>query len=177
MDLDLRDRDGQPVGKASVDPAARPSIVRAVAEDGSPREVLLDWEQALDDGGCLRACVACGCRDLYRRRSLPRFAPFALVLAAAGVVAGVLGYSSDPLVLTALVALVALDVAVLALARTQLVCYRCGTRYAGARIARYVRAWDARTAADTARGAGARGPAEDGRSPRDGDGPSLPSTP
>lgn len=148
MELEIRDREGRSVGRAAVDPALRPPIARATAEDGSSREVLLDWERALDDGGCLRACVACGGRRLYRKRSLPRFAPFALVLAAAGVVAGVLGYSSDPAVLAALVALVALDAAVLVLARTQLCCYACGTTYSRARIARYIRPWDARAAAD-----------------------------
>jgi len=69
----------------TVDPRARPSIVRAVAPDGSARDAFLDWEKALDDAGRLRSCVACGCPRLYRRRTLPRFAPFALVLAAAGV--------------------------------------------------------------------------------------------
>lgn len=148
--MEIRDRERRPVGNATVDAAARPVRVRATAPDGTVREVLLDWERAIDDGGCLRACVACGSRHLYRRRSLPRFAPFALVLAAAGVVAGVLGYSSDPLVLAALVALVALDAAVLVLARTQLVCYACGTTYSRARVARYVKPWDARTAAEAA---------------------------
>jgi len=93
-------------------------------------------------------------------------------------VAGVLGYSSDPLVLAALVALVVLDLAVLALARTQLACYRCGTVYGRVAIARYHRPWDARTAAepecqpdpesaDSARGAPST----------PGNGPSLPSKP
>lgn len=173
MEVEIRDRERRPVGTATVDPATRPALVRASAADGTVREVLLDWERAIDDGGCLRACVACGCRSLYRRRSLPRFAPFALVLAAAGVVAGVLGYSSDPLVLAALVALVVLDAAVLVLARTQLVCYACGTTYSRARVARYVKAWDARTAAevDGALAPAAGPPAGESRTP------SLPSNP
>jgi len=136
------------VGAAHVDPAARPTLVRAKAADGTERETFLEWERAVDDAGQLRACIACGCQHLYRRRTLPRFAPFALVLAGAGVVAGVLGYSSDPLVLVALVALLALDAAVLVLARTELACYRCGTTYGRVRIARYHRTWDARTAAE-----------------------------
>lgn len=173
MELEIRDRERRPVGTATVDPAARPALVRATDGDGTVREVLLDWERATDDGGCLRACVACGCRSLYRRRSLPRFAPFALVLAAAGIVAGVLGYSSDPLVLAALVALVALDAAVLVLARTQLVCYACGTTYTGARVARYIKAWDARTAADAAADRAPGGGPQAGESRT----PSLPSNP
>lgn len=148
MQVLIRDRSRRPVGTATVDPAARPTIVRAAGADGTQREVYLDWERAVDDGGCLRSCVACGCQRLYRRRTLPRFAPFALVLAAAGVVVGVLGYSSDPVVLAALVLLVGLDAAVLVLARTELACYRCATSYRRARVAKYHRPWDARTAAD-----------------------------
>jgi hypothetical protein len=174
MDIQIRDRSRQPIGVAQVDPAARPMLVRAIAADGAPHEIYLDWEHALDDAGQLRSCVTCGCQHLYRRRTLPRFAPFALVLAGAGVVAGVLGYSSDPIVLAALVALLVLDGAVLVLARVQLVCYRCGSAYGGAPIARYHRAWDARIAAEPD-----NQPAEanDMSAPNDARGPSLPSNP
>ncbi len=172
MDIQIRDRSRQPIGVAQVDPAARPMLVRAIAADGAPHEIYLDWEHALDDAGQLRSCVTCGCQHLYRRRTLPRFAPFALVLAGAGVVAGVLGYSSDPIVLAALVALLVLDGAVLVLARVQLVCYRCGSAYGGAPIARYHRAWDARVAAEPD-----NQPAvpNELNGPNDARGPSLPS--
>lgn len=146
MEIVLNDRLRRPIGRVRVDPAARPVRVRAVADDGAAHDAFLEWERALDDAGQLRACVACGCPRLYRRKTLPRMTPFVLVLAAAGVVAGALGYSSHPAVLAALVALLALDVAVLIVARTQLVCYRCGTAYSGIRVARYHRAWDQRTA-------------------------------
>ena len=136
------------MGTAHVDPSARPAIVRCAAPDGSVREAYLDWERALDDAGQLRSCVACGCPRLFRRRTLPRFAPFALLLASAGTAAAALGYSSHPAGTAALVALVALDVAVIAFARTELACYRCGTVYRRTRIASYHRAWDPRTAAD-----------------------------
>jgi hypothetical protein len=135
MKVQIRDRSRRPVGVASVDPAQRPTRVRAVATDGSEHEVYLDWERAIDDGGRLRSCIACGCPHVY-------------------------------------------DLAVLALARTQLACYRCGTVYGRVAIARYHRPWDARTAAepecqpdpesaDSARGAPST----------PGNGPSLPSKP
>ena len=146
MEIALHDRGRRPIGRVRVDPAARPVRVRVTAEDGTVHDAFLEWERAVDDAGQLRACVACGCQRLYRRKTLPRMTPFVLVLAGAGVVAGVLGYSSHPAVLAALVVLLALDVAVLFVARTQLVCYRCGTSYADLRVARYHRAWDARTA-------------------------------
>ena len=176
MKVQIRDRSRRPIGVASVDPSARPMRVRAMAADGSEQDVYLDWERAIDDGGRLRSCIACGCPHVYRQRTLPRFAPFALVLAGAGVVAGVLGYSSDPLVLAALVALVVLDLAVLALARTQLACYRCGTVYGRVAIARYHRPWDARTAAEPECQPDPE-PTETGSGAADtpGNGPSLPS--
>lgn len=168
MDLMLHDRSRRPIGRARVDPAARPTRVRAVARDGSEHEAYLDWERALDDAGQLRACVACGCRRLYRRRTLPRVVPFALVLAAAGLVAALLGYSSHPAVMAVLVALLVLDGVALVAARTVLVCYRCGTVYRNAPVARFHGAWDAAVAAepecqpdapaDADRGAGAADP-------------------
>lgn len=148
----IRERDGAEVGTAVADPASRPPRVTATARDGSRRDVFLDWERALDDAGCLRKCVHCGCERLYRRRTPVWFSPFALVLAAAGVVAAVMGHSSDPLVLGILVALVLVDVAVLVFVPTRLVCYRCGTSYRGARVARMHRAWDPRIAASVRRG-------------------------
>ena len=150
MQIRLRDLERRPVGTAEVNPAARPPRIEVRAADGSVREVFLDWEQALDDAGCLRACVACRCPELYRRRTPIWFTPFALVLAAAGLVAAMTGHSSDPLVLAALVVLVVVDVAVLALVRTRLVCYRCGTSYSGMPIARQHRRWAARPAARAA---------------------------
>ncbi len=153
MLMRIRERDGGEVGTAVADPASRPPRVTATARDGSRREVFLDWERALDDAGCLRKCVRCGCERLYRRRTPVWFSPFALVLAAAGAVAAVMGHSSDPWVLGALVALVLVDVAVLAFVPTRLVCYGCGTSYRGARMARMHRAWDPRIAASVRRGA------------------------
>ena len=158
MQIRLRDLERRPAGTAEVDPVARPPRVEVRATDGSVREAFLDWEQALDDADRLRACVACRCPELYRRRTPIWFTPFALVLAAAGLVAAVTGHSSDPLVLAALVALVVIDVAVLAFVPTRLVCYRCGTAYSGMPIARHHRRWDAATAARVAaagRGTGA----------------------
>jgi hypothetical protein len=152
MLMRIRERDGGVVGTAFADPASRPPRVTATARDGSQRDVFLDWERALDDAGCLRKCVCCGCERLYRRRTPVWFSPFALVLASAGVVAAVMGHSSDPLVLGALVVLVLVDAAVLAFVPTRLVCYRCGTSYRGARVARTHRAWDPRTASSFRRG-------------------------
>jgi hypothetical protein len=152
MLIRLRDAERRPVGTAEVDPAARPPRIEVRAADGSAREVFLDWEQALDDSGCLRACVACRCHELYRRRTPIWFTPFALVLAAAGLVAALTGHSSNPLVLAALVALLVIDVSVLAFVPTRLVCYRCGSAYSGMPIARHRRRWDAAAAARVAAG-------------------------
>ena len=164
MQIRLRDLERRPVGTAEIDPVARPPRVEVRAPDGSVREVFLDWEQALDDADRLRACVACRCPELYRRRTPIWFTPFALVLAAAGLVAAVTGHSSDPLVLAALVALVVIDVAVLAFVPARLVCYRCATAYSGMPIARHHRRWDAATAARIAAAARGAGTDADGAS-------------
>lgn len=146
VDLELRDEHRRPLGRTRVDAQARPVRVRVRGATGE-HEVFLQWDGAVDDAGQLRTCVACGCPHLYRQRSLPSFTPFVLVLAAAGFVVGVMGYSNDPIVLAALIALLALDVGALVFARTLLVCYRCRSRYGRARVARYIGRWNALTAA------------------------------
>lgn len=144
--MELHDARRTFAGRATVDALARPVRVR-VTRRGEEHEVFLQWDGAVDDAGQLRTCIACGCPHLYRQRTLPRFTPFVLVLAAAGFVIGMLGYSSDPIVLTALIALLVLDAAALIFARTVLVCYRCRSRYGRTRVARYIARWNPRTAA------------------------------
>jgi hypothetical protein len=146
MDMELHDARRSFVGRAAVDALARPVRVR-VAHRGQEHDVFLQWDGAVDDAGQLRTCIACSCPHLYRQRTLPQFTPFVLVLAAAGFVIGMLGYSSNPIVLAALIALLVLDVAALIFARTVLVCYRCRSRYGRTRVARYIARWNPRTAA------------------------------
>jgi hypothetical protein len=147
VDAELRDARRAPLGRAQIDVPARPVRVRVVDRHGVEHEVYLQWEGAVDDAGQLRTCVSCGCAHLFRQRTLPRFTPFVLVLAAAGFVLGVLGYSNDPVVLAGLIALLVLDVGTLFFARTLLVCYRCRSRFGRVPVARYIARWNARTAA------------------------------
>lgn len=141
MQVDLRDERRRRLGRVEVDPAARPSRVRVTPPRSEPRDVFLLWEQALDDSGALRRCVACG-GELFRQRTLPQVTPFVVVLAAAGVVIVALGYAGNPWVFGALVGVLLLDVLVLLLARQRLVCYRCGSSFSGIAVARYHRRWD-----------------------------------
>lgn len=147
MLIRLRDTDRRPLGHATVDAEARPPRVTTESRDGAPREVFLDWERALDDDGRLRACVACGSPSLYRRKAPLWFTPFALLLAAGGLVLAITGHSSHPAVLGALVALLVIDLVVLMVVPTRLVCYRCGTDYSGLPIAPHHGRWDPRAAA------------------------------
>jgi len=73
--------------------------------------------------------------------------PIVVVLAAAGAVIAALGFAANPWVYAALVAVLVLDILVLALARARLVCYRCGSRFDRLPVARYHRRWDSRDAA------------------------------
>lgn len=142
MELEARDRrDRRLLGRARLDPSQRPPKVALDGADG-PGELFLDWEGALDDAGRLRRCPVCGCPNLFRQRSVPAVTPFVLVLAFAGTVLALLGYADDPRVLVALVAVLLVDVALLFLARTSLVCYRCRSRFRDLAIARQHRRWD-----------------------------------
>lgn len=148
------------LGRIDVDTVARPNLVRlpTLPADGSPpaadretgTERFLNWDGALDDAGHLRKCLICGCDRLYRRKTLPQVTPFVVLLAFAGAVIGLLGYSNNPVVLPGLVVLLVIDIATLALASERLVCYQCGSVYSKLRIARYHRRWD-RTEAERVR--------------------------
>ena len=139
MHIDLRDSSRKRIGRITVDPALRPTRVSVL---GADREVFLNWETALDDAGHLRRCVACGCADVFREKAFPQVTGFVVVLAFAGAVVGVLGFANTTPVMAVLIAVLALDVAILLFARTRLVCYRCRTSYRGLPIARYHRSWD-----------------------------------
>lgn len=143
MILEAREpQDRRMLGRASIEPGERPPVVR-LSGPGESHELFLDWEGALDDAGRLRRCPVCGCANLFRQRSVPAVTPFVIVLAFAGTVLALLGYADDPRVLVGLVVVLLIDVAVLVLSRTFLVCYRCRSRFRGIPIARQHRGWDA----------------------------------
>jgi hypothetical protein len=139
MRITLRDQFRRPLGRLEVDPIARP--VRAtIAETG--REVFLQWDSAIDDGGHLRRCVACGCPDLFHEKAFPVITSVIVVLAFLGAAVGLLGFADRPVVLAVLSAVLVADIAVFTLSRRHLVCYRCHSAYPGEPIARYHRGWD-----------------------------------
>jgi hypothetical protein len=139
MKIRLRDADRRPLGSIEVDPDQRP--VRAtVPETG--REVFLQWDSAIDDGGHLRRCVACGGTDLFHEKDFPVITSVIVVLAFVGAAVGLRGFGDSPLVLGILSAVLVADVAILLLSRRHLVCYRCHSSYPGTRLARYHRSWD-----------------------------------
>lgn len=138
MRIELRDADRRKIGRIEVDPARRPTRVRI---EGSDREVFLDWDTALDDAHRLRRCVACGCQDLFHTKAFPQVTGLVVLLAFAGAVIGALELATPP-VLIAMVAVLVADIAILLLAKQQLVCHRCRTSYHGLPIARYHRGWD-----------------------------------
>jgi hypothetical protein len=139
MRIMLRDESRRRIGRVRIDPAARPTRVSVV---DPPREVLLTWDAALDDAGQLRRCIACGCPDLFREKAFPQVTGFVVVLAFCGAVLGALGFADTPPVFGAMVIVLVVDVAIFALSRYRLGCYRCRTTYSRLPIARYHRAWD-----------------------------------
>lgn len=77
---------------------------------------------------------------------MPQITPVVVVLAAAGAVIAALGFAANPWIYGSLVAVLVLDILVLALARARLVCYRCGSQFDRVPVARYHRRWDSRDA-------------------------------
>src|SRR6187397_585286 len=91
MRIELRDENRRRIGRIEIDPALRPTRVSIV---GSPREVFLSWDTAVDDAGRLRRCVACECPELYRSKAFPQITGIVVFLAFAGAVIGVLGLAT-----------------------------------------------------------------------------------
>ncbi|MEM7229356.1 MAG: hypothetical protein AAF432_11145 [Planctomycetota bacterium] len=143
MRIELRDMSRRKIGRIDLDSTLRPTRVTVV---GSEREVYLDWEAAMDDSDRLRRCLACGGTDLYRDKVFPAATAIVVVLAFVGAAIGVSGLATNPLVFSALIAILVIDVALLLFSKVRLVCYRCGSSFHGIRIAEYHRGWDRATA-------------------------------
>lgn len=139
MRADVRTTEGERLGRIQIDEATRPVRIHPPS---SERPLFLEWDGALDDAEHLRSCVICGHSRLYRSRSLPQLTPFVVLLAFAGAAVGLLGFATDPLILGLLGLLLVADVGLLVLARTRIVCYRCGTVYDQLPIARYHHPWN-----------------------------------
>lgn len=142
---DLRDASRRRIGRATIDPAQRPVRVRIEAGPRSGEQVYIDWEGALDDAGHLRRCVSCG-GSLYRAKRLPQVTPFLSGLLVVAVVVAALGHSTSAWLVAGIVALAAVDLAILLLARPRLVCYSCASAFSRTPIARYITRWDSRAA-------------------------------
>lgn len=141
MRIELCDESRKRIGRIEVDPELRPTRASIVSSENGGKEVFLDWETALDDAGCLRRCIACGCDDLFRAKAFPQVTGVVVVLAFAGAVVGALGFATPPILGMMVLVLVA-DLAILLFSKQRLICHRCRSRYLGLPIARYHRRWD-----------------------------------
>ncbi len=141
MRIELCDESRKRIGRIEVDPALRPTRASIVGSENGEKEVFLDWETALDDAGCLRRCIACGCDDLFRAKAFPQVTGVVVVLAFAGAVVGASGFATPPILGLMVLVLVA-DFAILLFSKQRLICHRCRSRYLGLPIARYHRRWD-----------------------------------
>jgi hypothetical protein len=144
MQVTARATDRSRLGDAEVSLDERPARLR-LGKAGQERELFLDWERAIDDGGHLRKCILCGCDTLYRSRSMPRLTVIVVVLALSVVAVGLAGYGTPPTLVAALVVVTAIDVVVWLRSEWRLTCYRCRSTFRGMPLARYHRSWDART--------------------------------
>ena len=141
MRIELCDESRKKIGRIEVDPALRPTRASIVGTENGEKEVFLDWDTALDDAGCLRRCIACGCDDLFKAKAFPQVTGVVVVLAFAGAVVGALGFTTPPILGVMVLVLVA-DLAILLFSTQRLICHRCRSRYLGLPIARYHRRWD-----------------------------------
>lgn len=141
MRIVLRNLARQRIGRVEVIESQRPTRVHI---EPAAREVMLDWEGAVDDAGHLRKCLACG-GELFREKAFPQITLLVVVLAFAGALLGILGLVTTP-TLIAMAVLLIIDIAILVLARQRLVCYRCRSTYSDTPMARYHRTWDRATA-------------------------------
>ena len=129
----------QKTGEFVVDLVEQPSKVTV---NPSGEELFLDWNSTLDDSGCLRGCVICG-GDVYQEQTFPQVTGIVVVLAFAGGVAGILGLVTTWPMLIAMGVVLILDILILALRQSRLVCYNCQTKYSKLIIASYHHRWDA----------------------------------
>jgi len=121
-----------------VDPTQRPPRVRTLEDT---RDVFLEWDQALDDDGQLRRCLACG-GALYRRKAFPQVTGFVIVLAFALALVGILGFADNIPLLLGMTLVLLIDIGILIFAGTYLDCYRCRSSHRRLPIANYHRPWD-----------------------------------
>lgn len=120
-----------------------PSVLHARgAANAPPKELFLNWDRALDDRGCLRRCPACGCDELFARRSIPQITGLVAVVlvGVAAIVFLRLRVVVAGLLVLALVA--AMDVAIRLFAGWRLVCYGCGAEFSDLPIDRRHPRWD-----------------------------------
>jgi hypothetical protein len=131
-------QDGQKADRFVVDLNQQPAKVQL---EESGEDVFLEWNSTVDDSGRLRKCVLCR-GDVYRERTMPQITGFVIVLAFVGAVAGLLGIVTTWAMLIAMAIVLILDISILLLSFTRLVCYKCGTKYSKLDIAKYHQKWE-----------------------------------
>src|SRR5690554_6279448 len=124
MRIVLRNQQRQRIGRVEIAEDMRPTRVHVAPAD---REVMLDWEGAVDDAGQMRKCLVCG-GELFREKAFPQITLLVVVLAFAGTALGILDLVT-PMMLMGMGAVLVLDVAILLFSRQRLVCYRCRSTF------------------------------------------------
>lgn len=137
--IDLRDKQRQALFEVELDAVRPASVVRHPS--GQP-EIHLQWEGTRDDGGHLRKCPACGCRELFARKDFPQVTGFIIVVLAALIALGLFGARQVLAGWIVLAAMVVVDAAIYLFAGRCLVCYRCRSEFRDLPIRRDHPGWD-----------------------------------
>lgn len=146
--IDVHNERRERLFRVEVDAADPPSVVKppsdgrangdretpapgdATADGDQPREMYLDWDQAIDDLGHLRRCPVCGCRELFARKDFPQVTGFVIVVLAALVAMWLFVGARQVIAGLGVLAAVALiDAVVYLFAGRCLVCYRCRSEF------------------------------------------------
>lgn len=92
-----------------------------------------DWGRNVPHGtierGAVKACVACGCEDLWKQRDFPQWLGITFVALAATLSTIAIAYYEIVWAIGILLAFGLLDYVLYAMMPDVLVCYRCKSRY------------------------------------------------
>ncbi len=115
----------------------QPEEVEAVASTASLACRHCGWTKPTADeiiADAPQRCLICGCQDLWRQKDFPPLLGLAMV--GAGIVLSTIAvaYMLPVVALGILMAFALIDMALFAIMRDALVCYRCHARYRGANL-------------------------------------------
>ncbi len=143
MLVTIRDKNRFHMGVGEVELSNLPgSVTLQVAGESREVEKNLQWDNAIDEAGCLCQCPSCGCREIFKRRDFPQVLGLSLVIVSAMLSVGLFAFnyvsSSIAVLLTAVIA----DLLIYRFTGMCVVCYRCRSEFRELELAESLEPWD-----------------------------------